>query len=85
LKIWSEHFKKDVIAPNKSMRNLVEIRKDDRGYEVGNILTLKEYRQDEHRFTGREATFTVSHCLRTLPFVPEGYVAMSIDLKDLKL
>ncbi|MCR8630874.1 DUF3850 domain-containing protein [Paenibacillus radicis (ex Xue et al. 2023)] len=44
---------------------MVEIRKGDRGYAVGDILVLKEYSPDEKRYTGREAIVKVSHCVIT--------------------
>ncbi|MBB6694406.1 DUF3850 domain-containing protein [Cohnella xylanilytica] len=81
LKCWPEHFR-DVVQPNKYKRKMVEIRKDDRTYNVGDVLILKEFNPKTETFTGSWAGVRVSHCLRGGPWVPEGYVAMSIHLED---
>lgn len=57
-----------------------EYRKDDRGFEVGDYLDLREYGTDM-RYTGRRAFVLVSSILRGGAFgVPEGYCVMSIVL-----
>lgn len=81
LKIWPEHFK-TVVAPTVRRRKTVEIRKDDREYAVGDTLRLLEYDPEENSFSGWQAIVTVSHCLRGQPWVPDGYVALSIILED---
>lgn len=72
----------------------VEIRKNDRGYQVGDELVLSEYipphfdagfNPDEDaarhgRRTSRSCRVLVTHILSDRRFVPEGYVAMSIRL-----
>ncbi|WCR29734.1 DUF3850 domain-containing protein [Paenibacillus thiaminolyticus] len=42
LKIWPEHFEA-VTHPDPRRRKTVEIRKDDRGYCVGDTLHLQEW------------------------------------------
>lgn len=49
LKIFPQYFN-EVLSGNKKF----ELRKDDRGFEVGDILILKEYRQGEADATGPE-------------------------------
>ncbi len=55
-----------------------EIREDDRPYKVGDYLHLKEW-DPEIGFTGRQTIRLVTYILAEQPFVPEGYVCMSID------
>ena len=61
-----------------------EVRRDDRGYKVGDVLHLMEW--DEPGcvgdFTGNECRRTVTYCLRGEPFVPEGYVVMGLRSLD---
>ena len=78
LKCQPPHFA-DVAAGRKR----VEIRFDDRGYQVGDVLHLREWNKeedpDQSGYTGRTCDRVVTHCLRDAPaWVPEGYVAMSL-------
>jgi ASC-1-like (ASCH) protein len=76
LKTWPEYYE-DV----KSGRKRFEIRKDDRPdepYEVGDMLILQEF-DPETGYTGAEDLIReVTYILRKQPFVPEGYVCMSL-------
>lgn len=69
IKIHPEYFQ-----AVKSGIKRFEYRFDDRGYEVGDILQLQEWRPEEQQYTGRELTVTVTYLLG----VPDGYVIMSI-------
>lgn len=73
LKTHPEHFK-DVQSDIKK----VEIRIDDRNYQVGDHLVLLEFLPEEKRFTDQFCLREVTHTLREQPYVPEKYVAMSI-------
>lgn len=76
LKIWPEHFR-DVVSGKKK----VEIRsEEDRAFIEDDILIMREWNEETQEYTGNEVTVKVTHCLRGLPFVPEGYVAMSIRM-----
>lgn len=58
-----------------------EIRKDDRGYSVGDTLTLCEYIPSENRFTGREHAVTVTCAIPAKAWIPGAdpdYVVMGI-------
>lgn len=57
-----------------------EYRRDDRdpSYRPGDVLRLCEW-SEEDGFTGREILAVVTHCQRG-PFVPEGYVMLSIHI-----
>lgn len=69
IKIHPEYFQ----AVKNGIKRF-EYRFDDRGYEVGDILQLQEWRPGEQQYTGREITVTVTYLLE----VPDGYVIMSI-------
>jgi len=74
LKTWTEYYDA-IVEPDILKRKTIEIRIDDRNYEVGDLLILKDYNTD---YTGRECWRLVTHCLRDTVFIREGYVAMSI-------
>jgi hypothetical protein len=74
LKTWPEYYRAVVSGAKK-----VEIRKDDRGFQVDDILRLEEYDIEKKEYTGACFTVKVTHILRDQPWVPEGYVAMSIS------
>ncbi len=44
-----------------------ELRKDDRGVEVGDMLVLREYQRDEASYTGRSVRRRVTYVLRDVP------------------
>ena len=56
LKIWPRHF-----AAVLSGAKRHEIRVDDRGYQVGDELWLKEWVGGEGGYTGRHHTVEVTH------------------------
>ena len=61
LKILPEYFN-EVQSLNKQF----ELRKDDRGYQVGDWILLEEYENGE--YTGRQAGyFRISYILRNCP------------------
>lgn len=72
LKTWPEYFK----AVRNGEKNF-EIRKNDRNFQVGDMLVLQEYNPGQG-YTGAEITREVTYMLDKQPFVPSGYVCMSI-------
>ena len=69
LKISPKYFE-DVGANKKKF----ELRKDDRDYQVGDLIALKEYENGE--YTGREIKyFPIVYILRDVPEygLKEGY------------
>ncbi|HHY66448.1 MAG TPA: DUF3850 domain-containing protein [Alicyclobacillus sp.] len=78
LKIWPEHFAA-VTHPDKLRRKTVEIRKDDRGYRVGDVLILREWDPESEAYTGQHAEALITHILRGW-VLQEGWVALSILL-----
>lgn len=87
LKTWTNVF--DAVADG---RKRFEWRRDDRGYEVGDVLVLKRYLPpgDSDYHSGRFADYTdeterstlrmrVTYILRGGFDVPPGYCVMSIE------
>lgn len=76
LKTWPKYFKR-VYFGEKTF----EIRKDDRDYQPGDVLQLKEYDPETKEYTGRQTFATVTYLLPGGQFgIEEGYVVMSIKL-----
>lgn len=75
LKIWPEYFQ----AVASGQKNF-EIRKNDRDFKVGDILILKEYDSVKKEYTGDYVGREITYIMNEQPFVPEGYVVMSIDI-----
>jgi hypothetical protein len=80
LKVWPEFF--DALADG---RKPFEIRKNDRDYQVGDVLRLREYAPGPDVYTGRELRRTVSYMLEgndSLAFafgLRTGFVAMGLE------
>lgn len=75
LKTWSEYFN----AVWDGVKQF-EVRKNDRNYQVGDILVLKEWDEFRASFTGSKVSVKVTYILSDPQFVKEGYVIMSIEV-----
>ena len=80
LKCWPEYFQavKSGIKP-------FELRKDDRGFAVGDVLHLREFDPETCTYTGEETNKTVTYVLPTNPFSVIGdgdYVIMGLAPRD---
>lgn len=80
LKCWPEYFQ-----PICDGTKTVEVRLDDRGYQVGDVLRLHEWALTAAaplagHYTGRTVDVVVTHILRDIPGLGHGFVAMSIRL-----
>ncbi|NNV04637.1 DUF3850 domain-containing protein [Brevibacillus sp. MCWH] len=71
LKIYPEFFK-EVCSGKKTF----EIRKNDRGFQVGDILLLQEFNPETNSYTGRVVERKVTYI--TDYAQQEGYVVMAI-------
>ena len=69
LKTYPKYFQ-ETIEGNK----LFEIRKNDRDFQVGDVLILKEW--DNIKYSGREIGVVVRYVLRDFIGLQEGYVAL---------
>lgn len=65
-------------------RKPFEVRKDDRGFQTGEILWLREYKPDvdlDLRYTGNAEYARISYILRGGQFgVEVGHVVMGLDI-----
>jgi hypothetical protein len=79
LKVWPEYF--EALAAGKKT---FEIRKDDRGYQRGDILILREYLPGPDEYTGFAVKREVSYILSgddVMGFafgLRSGFVAMGL-------
>ena len=73
LKCWPEYF--EALWDGKKT---FEIRKDDRGYQVGDYLVQREYDLNSG-YSGRVMVMSVTYVLDNPTFVKDGYVVMSVD------
>ena len=76
LKTWPEFFK-----AIKSRKKRFEIRLNDRDYRVNDILILQEWNPNTQKYTGSNDIYVlVTYVLAERPWVPDGYVCMSINI-----
>lgn len=74
LKCWPEYFAK-ILDGSKRF----ELRNDDRGFEVGDRLWLREYDPHADSYSGRETTVLVTYHLLIGPLYSNGeFCIMSI-------
>jgi hypothetical protein len=67
-------------------RKRAEFRRDDRGYQVGDLLELREWDPDEQRYTGFRLAARVTHLVRGPEFeVPAGFAVLSIEVLDARV
>ena len=71
LKIWPRWF--DLVYAG--IKNF-EVRRDDRGFKVGDFLLLEEYRSGVGEYTGRSITRQISYIVRA------GLDAEAFGLKE---
>ena len=91
LKSWPEFF-----APVERGEKTFELRIDDRHYEVGDVLVLREWMPDVHgtdegRYTGRELRRRVTYVMQglgTVGVIPplkgllRGYVILALEPEE---
>jgi hypothetical protein len=80
LKTWPGYF--NAVAEG---RKTYELRRDDRGYAVGDLLRLREWTPSGHAYTGREVERLVTHVLRAAPGfgLADGFVLLSLAVPSL--
>ena len=73
LKIKPQYFK-DVVCGIKTF----EVRKNDRGFEIGDLMVLETY--DNEKFTGSFVNTEITYILDDPQFCKEGYVILGFKL-----
>jgi hypothetical protein len=53
------------------------VRRDDRGYDVGDLVELHEWVAGVDMYTGRVLTKRITHVLRDLEGIQPGYAGLS--------
>ncbi len=78
LKSWPEYFR-HVSDGSKTF----EIRRNDRGFKVGDMLNLREWKQELEEYTGRFAVRKITHIMRAIHKnemgLAPGFCIMSIQ------
>lgn len=78
LKTWPEHWR-EVAAGRKTF----ELRLNDRDFQVGDELILREYQPVSRRYTGNVCVRKVTHILQGGQFgLGADHVCMSITMPD---
>jgi hypothetical protein len=94
LKSWPEHFQ-DIANGKRTF----ELRRDDRGYQVGDVLELLEWEPGDHpdrataRYTGRSARRRITYvlrgaglgCVAPLKGLSVGYCILGLENIDSEL
>lgn len=73
LKQLPEYFD-DVIFGTKGF----EVRKNDRPFQVGDLLALNEWDAEMERYTGRSCLVCIDYILNDEAYCKEGYVILGI-------
>lgn len=74
IKCWPEYYEA-LLSGEKTF----EVRKDDRGYAVGDVLLISEWSPTSGEYTGREGRWEVTYVLKGGAFgVEPGYVVMGL-------
>lgn len=76
LKCWPKPFYR-IFTGQKT----AEFRKNDRDFQIGDFLNLKEWCPDKQGYTGRSTQRVISHIQEGFN-IPEGYVVMSLSSAD---
>lgn len=74
LKIKPQYFK-DVISGLKTF----EVRKNDRNFEVGDIITLREF--ENGKLTGKSINVEIVYILNDEEYCKPGYVVLGFKLR----
>lgn len=74
LKTTQPHF-----AHVQSGAKRAEIRRDDRGFAVGDVLVLRECDRGTDALTGRYVEVRVTHVLHGFEGLADGFVSLSIE------
>ena len=56
-----------------------EVRKNDRGFKVGDELILKEYNKDTNAYTGEVLEMVITYILDSEEYCKDEYVILGIE------
>lgn len=73
LKTWPEFFE-----AVREQRKLFEIRRNDRLFNVGDLLFLKEWDPEHQCYTGREVSAMIDFILNEHDGLKDGFIIMSL-------
>lgn len=76
LKIWPQYFE-----PLLDGAKDFEIRRNDRNYQIGDVLQLREYLRKEGTYTGRELTKKVKYISDYPVGLQPGFVVLGLEAK----
>jgi hypothetical protein len=74
LKSWPQYFE----ATLDGTKNF-ELRKNDRDYQAGDLVVLREYEPGMDRYTGRYQVHEITYVLTTGPWLQKDYCAFGIN------
>lgn len=77
LKTTQPHFERV-----RSGAKRAEIRRDDRGFAVGDVLVLREYDPATDSYSGRTVEVHVTHVLAGFEGLAAGFAALSFELRQ---
>lgn len=62
-------------------KKTAELRKDDRGFQIGDVLVLREYDAKLRRYSGASVTVVVTHVLRDFEGLAPWWVMLSFRIE----
>jgi hypothetical protein len=75
LKSWPRFYR-----PVDARLKTYEVRRDDRGFKVGDRLWLREWDPDEKEYTGDSLVAQITHILTAHEGLTKGFVCMAITV-----
>jgi len=60
-----------------------EVRKNDRNYQVGDTLILKEWDHTKEVYTGQKLRVEVTYILSDPQYVAKGFVILAINYREM--
>ena len=73
VKSWPEYF-----GPISHHTKTFDLRKDDRGYTLGDVITFEEFRPGVGEYTGKKTTCRINYILRNFDGLMPGYCILGL-------
>jgi hypothetical protein len=74
VKSWSENF-----LPFTTGMKTFDLRKDDRGYEVGDLIVFEEFRPGVGEYTGKSETREITYIMRNIDGLEPDYCILGLE------